>query len=196
MNFIQNLKTQIKTKIINILTKSECENITNYIEKNINISELSNDLNELSFKNSKNFSIDYKKNDNVFEKYKVNKLEKLYYIYKKYIEDELANEYYFNLLWLNNTNSIKDNSNKYAVEPHKDSTLNYEPTKVCVLYLKIPDELDGGFLEIFNDVDDITVVKPETGMLVIFDAIKTHAITHIKCNKNNYRLSAVWEIYY
>ena len=107
------------------------------------------------------------------------------------------------------------------VERHTDATLGTAandarvlvPRAVVVLYVDVPDDLEGGILELsrpdalISSVDDdsttrapvtvdtLATVRPRSGRLVLFDGRLAHAVTMAKSPSGGRRLSCVAELY-
>ena len=184
-----NMHFEIETEEIKVLSDIECNNINSVINKNIKLED--NNLEKENFKNTTSFAFSYNVFENIEYIYKKNGMEILYIFFKNNIEDDFATEYFFNLFSIKNN----DNNDEYIVGPHCDSSLSKVASKVFVLYIKVPEDLNGGELELFEDNGN-RIIKPETGKLIKFSGSTRHAIKNMKCKRDDYRLSAVWEVYY
>ena len=196
--FIKNLPIVIEEK--NVLNDKQCDIINRIVVSKKNSKSY---LNSTFFRDVNNVDFVFKDSDDIEYLYKENKLEILYEVFKKYIKDNIAYQYYSNILYIYNTRDdlYKDtgckNHEEYSVLPHKDSSLGYTPLKVFVLYIRLPNKFEGGELRIYSDYDnnDYVTIKPEIGKLICFDGRLRHSITKFKCNEGEYRLSVVWEVY-
>ena len=157
----------------------------------------------MCFRDTNNLDFTFKHSDDIEYLYKDNKLDILYEVFKKYIKNNKAYQYFSNILGVYNKRDdlYKDICDKthdqYSVMPHKDSSLHYTPLKVFVLYTRIPSNFEGGELKIYSDYDrnDDVTIKPEIGKLISFDGRLMHSITKFKCDEGEYRESVVWEVY-
>ena len=105
------------------------------------------------------------------------------------VETDRFNAFYMNALVIKNGNSVKR---------HVDTTLSdwigfrTEAEKVSVLYLRVPDDMIGGELNIYHE-HTIESIKPETGKLVSFDGNVHEVCTTFTDHE---RVSLVLESYY
>lgn len=106
------------------------------------------------------------------------------------IDTDMFNAFYLNALVVKNGNSI---------EKHLDTTLSewigYPVTahKVSVLYLKVPDDMVGGKLNL-HEGSNIKRIKPETGKLISFSGETPHSVSSTFTDHE--RISLVLESYY
>lgn len=197
--FIKNLPLANEQK--NIINSKQCDIISKSLS-NYRVG-ITDHLNTDSFRNVNFFDFDFKDCDDIEYLYKEKKLDLLYDVFKKYIKNDTAYQYYSNILWLYNTsdNLYKDtgykNHEECSIMPHTDRSLGYTPLKIFVLYIRLPNNFEGGDLKLYSDYDnnDYVTVKPEIGKLISFNGSLCHSITKFKCNEDEYRLSVVWEVY-
>lgn len=105
------------------------------------------------------------------------------------VDTDNFNAFYMNALIIKNGNSVRR---------HVDTTLSdfigfrNEAQKVSVLYLRVPNDMVGGELNIYHE-DSVESVKPETGKLVSFNG-NIHEVCPTFTDYE--RISLVLESYY
>lgn len=90
-----------------------------------------------------------------------------------------------------------------AVEKHVDSTLGtragsdvvYVPRAVCVLYVDVPEDLEGGKLRVYDGDRLVAEVTPRVGRLVLFRGHLAHEVTAASTSTTGARVSCVCELY-
>ncbi len=90
-----------------------------------------------------------------------------------------------------------------AVEKHVDSTLGtragsdvvYVPRAVCVLYVDVPADLEGGALRLYDGERLVAEVTPQVGRLVLFRGHLAHEVTAASTSTTGARVSCVCELY-
>ena len=106
------------------------------------------------------------------------------------IDADMFNAFYLNALVVKNGNSV---------EKHLDTTLSHyvghltTAKKVSVLYLKVPDDMVGGQLNIY-DGNNRNRIRPETGKLISFSGENPHSVSSTFTDHE--RISLVLESYY
>lgn len=130
----------------------------------------------------------------VFTKDGVADLLSEYDYFKPFIDEtvdtDMFNAFYLNALVVKNHN---------CVEKHVDTTLTawvgrlITAHKVSVLYLKVPDDMVGGQLNVYEGTK-VKRIRPETGKLISFPGERQHSV----CTTftDNERISLVLESYY
>ncbi|TAF02290.1 MAG: 2OG-Fe(II) oxygenase [Nostocales cyanobacterium] len=144
-----------------------------------------NNLNR-DFINTKGFSV-------VFQRQGLTTVEEKFPFFKPYLDLALqpnCNAFYLNPLLL------KEGS---RVDPHIDRSLRSycktiePPNLVSVLYVRVPENMEGGELVLKSPKRQVGQVKPQTNTLVYFQGDLTHSVNAVK-NPGN-RLSLVCEQY-
>lgn len=144
-----------------------------------------NNLNR-DFVGTKGFSI-------VFHRSEIGEVEKRFPFFKPYLDRALlpnCNAFYLNPLLL------KEGS---RVDPHIDRSLRSyckaiePPMVVSVLYVQIPENLEGGELVLRNHKQQVGQIKPQVNTLVYFQGDITHSVNAVKTPGT--RLSLVCEQY-
>ncbi len=144
-----------------------------------------NNLNR-DFVGTKGFSI-------VFHRAEIGEVEKRFPFFKPYLDRALlphCNAFYLNPLLL------KEGS---RVDPHIDRSLRSyckaidPPMVVSVLYVQIPENLEGGELVLRNHKQQVGQIKPKINTLVYFQGDITHSVNAVKTPGT--RLSLVCEQY-
>lgn len=108
----------------------------------------------------------------------------------KTVDTDMYNAFYLNALVIKNNN---------CVERHIDSTLSgwvdtpITSQKTSVLYLRVPDDIVGGKLNLYEGTDIIRI-KPETGKLISFSGETPHSVSYAFTDHE--RISLVLESYY
>lgn len=114
-------------------------------------------------------------------------------VFKRYLDTALqpdCNAFYLNPLLL------KAGS---RVDPHIDRSLRsycktiQPPDWVSVLYVSVPDDLEGGELVLRSRQRTVGQIKPQANTLVLFQGDLTHSVTAVV--KGGERLSLVCEQY-
>jgi hypothetical protein len=150
-----------------------------------------NNLNR-DFINTKGFSI-------VFQRAGLAALERQFPFFKLYLDRALlptCNAFYLNPLLL------KLGS---RVDPHIDRSLRSycktiaPPVSVSVLYIQVPEDLEGGELVLRNPKRQIGQIKPQMNLLLYFQGDLTHSINRVRGSAGGstspQRLSLVCEQY-
>ncbi|AFZ58053.1 2OG-Fe(II) oxygenase [Anabaena cylindrica FACHB-243] len=144
-----------------------------------------NNLNR-DFINTKGFSV-------VFQRGGIKTVEQKFPFFKPYLDLALqsnCNAFYLNPLLL------KEGS---RVDPHIDRSLRSycktiePPNIVSVLYVRVPENMEGGELVLKSTKRQVGKVKPQTNTLVYFQGDLTHSVNAVKTPGN--RLSLVCEQY-
>jgi predicted 2-oxoglutarate/Fe(II)-dependent dioxygenase YbiX len=144
-----------------------------------------NNLNR-DFVNTKGFSL-------VFQRSGLAEVEQRFPFFKQYLAIALqpeCNAFYLNPLLL------KAGS---RVDPHIDRSLRSycktvePPALVSVLYVQVPQDLQGGELVLQNGKRQVAQIQPQTNMLLWFQGDLTHSINPVTSSAN--RLSLVCEQY-
>jgi len=144
-----------------------------------------NNLNR-DFVNTKGFSL-------VFQRSGLAEVEQRFPFFKQYLAIALqpeCNAFYLNPLLL------KTGS---RVDPHIDRSLRSycktvePPAQVSVLYVRVPDDLQGGELILHNGKRQVAHIQPQTNTLLWFQGDLTHSINPVTSSAN--RLSLVCEQY-
>lgn len=144
-----------------------------------------NNLNR-DFINTKGFSV-------VFQREGLKTVEQKFPFFKPYLDLALqsnCNAFYLNPLLL------KEGS---RVDPHIDRSLRSycktiePPSVVSVLYVRIPENMEGGELVLKSPKRQVGQVKPQTNTLLYFQGDLTHSVNAVKTSGN--RLSLVCEQY-
>ncbi|WP_353932815.1 2OG-Fe(II) oxygenase [Okeanomitos corallinicola TIOX110] len=144
-----------------------------------------NNLNR-DFINTKGFSV-------VFKRDGLNQVEEKFPFFKPYLDLALkpnCNAFYLNPLLL------KEGS---RVDPHIDRSLRSycktiePPNLVSVLYVRVPENMEGGELVLKSTKRQIGQIKPQSNTLVYFQGDLTHSVNAVKTP--GYRLSLVCEQY-
>ncbi|MEA5553572.1 2OG-Fe(II) oxygenase [Anabaena cylindrica UHCC 0172] len=144
-----------------------------------------NNLNR-DFINTKGFSV-------VFQRQGLKTVEQKFPFFKPYLDIALqsnCNAFYLNPLLL------KEGS---RVDPHIDRSLRSycktiePPSIVSVLYVRVPENMEGGELLLKSPKRQIGQVKPQNNTLVYFQGDLTHSVNAVKTPGN--RLSLVCEQY-
>ena len=184
----------------NFLSTQKCKQINNSIN-NIDIKD--NPLNEY-FNNSKGFVLKFN-SKNAYKTLNNNKdTDFLYNIYKQ-LKKSYANNFIMNILIIDSTNNI----NEQSIEYHYDMTIDIEykflginfdhvPECVSVLYINTPQNFNGGELKLFKyNYFNVGNIKPQIGKLVEFNGKLLHGVNNIQNldNNNNKRISIVLEQY-
>ncbi|MBC5795829.1 2OG-Fe(II) oxygenase [Sphaerospermopsis sp. LEGE 00249] len=144
-----------------------------------------NNLNR-DFINTKGFSV-------VFQRHGLPKVIEKFPFFKPYLDLALqpnCNAFYLNPLLL------KEGS---RVDPHIDRSLRSycktiePPNLVSVLYVRVPENMEGGELVLKSTKRQVGQVKPQTNTLVYFQGDLTHSVNAVTTPGN--RLSLVCEQY-
>lgn len=144
-----------------------------------------NNLNR-DFINTKGFSV-------VFQRQGLTTVENKFPFFKPYLDLALqpnCNAFYLNPLLL------KEGS---RVDPHIDRSLRSycktiePPNLVSVLYVRVPENMEGGELVLKSAKRQIGQIKPQPNTLVYFQGDLTHSVNAVKTPGN--RLSLVCEQY-
>lgn len=144
-----------------------------------------NNLNR-DFVNTKGFSV-------VFRRDGLSRVEQTFPFFKPYLEIALqpdCNAFYLNPLLLEEGS---------RVDPHIDRSLRSycktidPPFLVSVLYVRIPNNMNGGELILKSAKRQVGKITPQTNSLVYFQGDLTHCINPVKTIGN--RLSLVCEQY-
>lgn len=144
-----------------------------------------NNLNR-DFINTKGFSV-------VFQRQGLTTVENKFPFFKPYLDLALqpnCNAFYLNPLLL------KEGS---RVDPHIDRSLRSycktiePPNLVSVLYVRVPENMEGGELVLKSNKRQIGQIKPQANTLVYFQGDLTHSVNAVKTPGN--RLSLVCEQY-
>ncbi|NJO73059.1 MAG: 2OG-Fe(II) oxygenase [Leptolyngbyaceae cyanobacterium RM1_406_9] len=144
-----------------------------------------NNLNR-DFVNTKGFSL-------VFQRSGLAEVERRFPFFKQYLAIALqpdCNAFYLNPLLL------KTGS---RVDPHIDRSLRSycktvePPNVVSVLYVRVPDDLEGGELVLQKGKRQVAQIRPQTNVLLWFQGDLTHSINPVTRSTN--RLSLVCEQY-
>jgi len=146
---------------------------------------VTNNLNR-DFVNTKGFSV-------VFQREGLIEVEQKFPFFKPYLDLALqpnCNAFYLNPLLL------KEGS---RVDPHIDRSLRSycktiePPALVSVLYVRVPEDMEGGELVLRSHKRQIGQIKPQTNTLLYFQGDLTHSINGVKTP--GIRLSLVCEQY-
>ncbi|ELR98317.1 2OG-Fe(II) oxygenase [Gloeocapsa sp. PCC 73106] len=144
-----------------------------------------NNLNR-DFVNTKGFSV-------VFRREGLLLVEQRFPFLKPYLKVALqpdCNAFYLNPLLLTEGS---------RVEPHIDRSLRSycktidPPALVSVLYVRIPEGMEGGELVLRTPKQQVGLIKPQTNTMIYFQGDLTHAIKAVKTP--GFRLSLVCEQY-
>ncbi|BBD58704.1 hypothetical protein NIES2109_14820 [Nostoc sp. HK-01] len=144
-----------------------------------------NNLNR-DFVGTKGFSV-------VFRRSHISTLEQKFPYFKLYLDLALqpnCNAFYLNPLLL------KEGS---RVDPHIDRSLRSycktiePPTFVSVLYVRVPEDMEGGELVLKSHKRQLGQIKPQMNTLLYFQGDLTHSVNAVKTPGN--RLSLVCEQY-
>ncbi|MBD2136702.1 2OG-Fe(II) oxygenase [Anabaena sp. FACHB-1237] len=144
-----------------------------------------NNLNR-DFVNTKGFSV-------VFQRGGITQVEQKFPFFKPYLDVALlpnCNAFYLNPLLL------KEGS---RVDPHIDRSLRsycktvQPPAFVSVLYVRIPENMQGGELVLKSQKRQLGQIKPQTNTLLYFQGDLTHSVNAVKTPGS--RLSLVCEQY-
>lgn len=144
-----------------------------------------NNLNR-DFINTKGFSV-------VFQRDGITKVAQKFPFFKPYLDLALqpqCNAFYLNPLLL------KEGS---RVDPHIDRSLRSycktiePPNLVSVLYVRVPENMEGGELVLKSTKRQIGQIQPQSNTLVYFQGDLTHSVNAVKTP--GYRLSLVCEQY-
>jgi hypothetical protein len=144
-----------------------------------------NNLNR-DFIQTKGFSV-------VFQRQGIKTVQEKFPFFKPYLDLALqssCNAFYLNPLLLQEGS---------RVDPHIDRSLRSycktiePPSLVTVLYVRVPENMEGGELILKSNNRQIGKIKPQTNLLVYFQGNLTHSINSVKTPGN--RLSLVCEQY-
>lgn len=144
-----------------------------------------NNLNR-DFVGTKGFSI-------AFQRSRIGEVERRFPYFKPYLDRALqddCNAFYLNPLLLENGS---------RVDPHIDRSLRSycktiePPLVVSVLYVEVPDDLQGGELVLTARARTVARVRPCTNTLVFFQGDLTHSVNPVSASGR--RLSLVCEQY-
>ncbi|MGL5080693.1 MAG: 2OG-Fe(II) oxygenase [Microcoleaceae cyanobacterium] len=144
-----------------------------------------NNLNR-DFIGTKGFSI-------VFQRSHLSQVEQQFPFFQPYLERALepsCNAFYLNPLILQAGS---------RVDPHIDRSLRSycktiePPLRVSVLYVEVPEGMEGGELVLRNHRQQVGQIKPQTNLLVSFQGDLTHAVNEVRTPGR--RLSLVCEQY-
>ena len=106
------------------------------------------------------------------------------------VDTDMYNAFYLNALVIKNNNCIVR---------HVDTTLSgwvghiTTAKKVSVLYLRVPDDMVGGQLNLFEE-SGVKRIRPETGKLISFSGKTPHSVNSTFTDHE--RISLVLESYY
>lgn len=144
-----------------------------------------NNLNR-DFVGTKGFSV-------VFHRSQITEVERKFPFFKPYLDRALepfCNAFYLNPLLLQEGS---------RVDPHIDRSLRSycktiePPMFVSVLYVQVPENLQGGELVLRNHKQQVGQIKPQVNTLVYFQGDLTHSVNAVKTSGT--RLSLVCEQY-
>ncbi|MFB2835394.1 2OG-Fe(II) oxygenase [Floridanema evergladense] len=144
-----------------------------------------NNLNR-DFIGTKGFSV-------VFHRSEIAEVEQKFPFFKPYLDRALepsCNAFYLNPLLLQEGS---------RVDPHIDRSLRSycktiePPMCVSVLYVQVPENLQGGELVLRNHKQQVGQIKPQVNTLVYFQGDLTHSVNAVKSSGT--RLSLVCEQY-
>lgn len=144
-----------------------------------------NNLNR-DFVGTKGFSV-------VFHRAEIAEVERKFPFFKPYLDRALepsCNAFYLNPLLLQEGS---------RVDPHIDRSLRAycktiePPMVVSVLYVQVPENLQGGELVLRNHKQQVGQIKPQVNTLVYFQGDLTHSVNAVKTSGT--RLSLVCEQY-
>lgn len=144
-----------------------------------------NNLNR-DFVGTKGFSV-------VFHRSEIAEVERKFPFFKPYLDRALepsCNAFYLNPLLLQEGS---------RVDPHIDRSLRSycksiePPMVVSVLYVQVPENLQGGELVLRNHKQQVGQIKPQVNTLVYFQGDLTHSVNAVKTPGT--RLSLVCEQY-
>lgn len=144
-----------------------------------------NNLNR-DFIGTKGFSV-------VFQRSQIEEVERRFPFFKPYLDKALwpnCNAFYLNPL------QLQEGS---RVDPHIDRSLrSYSktiepPVVVSVLYVQVPNDLEGGELVLRRHKQQVGQIKPETNTLLYFQGDLTHSVNAVQSRGT--RLSLVCEQY-
>lgn len=144
-----------------------------------------NNLNR-DFVGTKGFSV-------VFHRSEIPEVEQKFPFFKPYLDRALepsCNAFYLNPLLLQEGS---------RVDPHIDRSLRSycktiePPMCVSVLYVQVPENLQGGELVLRNHKQQVGQIKPQVNTLVYFQGDLTHSVNAVKTSGT--RLSLVCEQY-
>ncbi|OKH33938.1 iron-regulated protein [[Phormidium ambiguum] IAM M-71] len=144
-----------------------------------------NNLNR-DFVGTKGFSV-------VFHRSEIAEVERKFPFFKPYLDQALepsCNAFYLNPLLLQEGS---------RVDPHIDRSLRSycktiePPMLVSVLYVQVPENLQGGELVLRNHKQQVGQIKPQINTLVYFQGDLTHSVNAVKSTGT--RLSLVCEQY-
>ena len=106
------------------------------------------------------------------------------------VDTDMYNAFYLNALVIKNNNCLSK---------HVDTTLSERvghlttAKKVSVLYLRVPDDMVGGQLNLYEG-SKMKRIRPETGKLISFPGETPHSVTYTFTDHE--RISLVLESYY
>ncbi|XWK88509.1 MAG: 2OG-Fe(II) oxygenase [Phormidium sp.] len=144
-----------------------------------------NNLNR-DFVGTKGFSV-------VFHRSEIAEVERKFPFFKPYLDralEPVCNAFYLNPLLLQEGS---------RVDPHIDRSLRSycktiePPMVVSVLYVQVPENLQGGELVLRNHKQQVGQIKPQVNTLVYFQGDLTHSVNAVKTPGT--RLSLVCEQY-
>ncbi|MGA9379769.1 MAG: 2OG-Fe(II) oxygenase [Phormidium sp.] len=144
-----------------------------------------NNLNR-DFVGTKGFSV-------VFQRSEIAEVERKFPFFKPYLDralEPVCNAFYLNPLLLQEGS---------RVDPHIDRSLRAycktiePPMFVSVLYVQVPENLQGGELVLRNHKQQVGQIKPQVNTLVYFQGDLTHSVNAVKTSGT--RLSLVCEQY-
>ncbi|WP_417040684.1 2OG-Fe(II) oxygenase [Cylindrospermopsis raciborskii] len=144
-----------------------------------------NNLNR-DFIQTKGFSV-------VFQRQGIKIVHEKFPFFKPYLDLALqpnCNAFYLNPLLLQEGSQV---------DPHIDRSLRSycktieTPSLVTVLYVRVPENMEGGELVLKSNNRQIQKIKPQTNTLVCFQGNLTHSVNPMKTSGN--RLSLVCEQY-
>jgi len=144
-----------------------------------------NNLNR-DFVGTKGFSV-------VFHRSEIPEVERKFPFFQPYLDralEPVCNAFYLNPLLLQEGS---------RVDPHIDRSLRSycktiePPMVVSVLYVQVPENLQGGELVLRNHKQQVGKIKPQVNTLVYFQGDLTHSINAVKTSGT--RLSLVCEQY-
>jgi predicted 2-oxoglutarate/Fe(II)-dependent dioxygenase YbiX len=144
-----------------------------------------NNLNR-DFVGTKGFSV-------VFQRSEIAEVERKFPFFKPYLDralEPVCNAFYLNPLLLQEGS---------RVDPHIDRSLRSycktiePPMVVSVLYVQVPENLQGGELVLRNHKQQVGQIKPQVNTLVYFQGDLTHSVNAVKTSGT--RLSLVCEQY-
>jgi len=138
------------------------------------------------FTNTKGFSV-------VFKSSGIPQVVKQFPFFQPYLQIALksaCNAFYLNPLMLESDS---------RVEPHVDCSLSEygkvwtTPNLVSVLYIYVPEDLQGGELVLENNDQKIAQIQPQSNTLLYFIGSLLHSVNPVQCSET--RISLICEQY-